>query len=139
MAVRVLRHSRVEKPVDARLLIDTIEKNRDRTRAVGNMLLTMSGVMISTCIGVSLFIVQRRSFSRAVFILVGSAAALFLLSGCLSILSSFLRTTHSITTEEKFISDLLQLQHSEARRLRWSFSVLASGIVLLVCGLLLIF
>jgi len=137
MPVTILHQSRTDQMVDSKRLIEIIEKNRDRTRTTGNMLLTLSGIMISTSVAVVLFLIQFKGVRLLCVGFVFCASLMFLLAACLGIFSCFLKTAHVITTEEKFVSDLVALLNSELRLLRVSFVVLVLGILAMLTGILI--
>jgi len=134
MTVRIIREESQEESVALDLVINTLEKNRDRIRTIGGMLLTISGLLISTCLGFLLFTVDRKLFDKTVAGCFLAAMVIFLTSSCLSILASFLRTNYSISTKGQFVTDLLSLYYSELGFSRWSFLLLVIGLSAMIIG-----
>lgn len=134
MAVRILRSESSDAPVKIDLLVTTIETGRDRIRAIGNMLLTVSGILISVCFGFLLFLADKKMTDLAVGVSFIVAVLIFLISSCLSILSSFLRTKYTISNEAQFATDLLALFYSELRICRFSFITLLLGLLAMIIG-----
>lgn len=138
MTVKILRHETRDESVDSQLLVDTIERNRDRLRTIANMALTVSGIMISACIAFVLFIVDKRIGGIFLPIAFSMAALLFFIATCVSTYSSLLRTKYTIFTKAQFVDDLLSLYYSELKYIRASFVPLFLGL-LTVTGSLIFF
>jgi len=135
MTIRVLSHKTQPKMVEPALIVDTVERNRDRNRTVGNMVLTMAGILISMTIVLIVFSADKKindiRLATAFFISVFA----YVLTGMIGIASCFLRTKRTITTEAQFISDLLSLFLTELRLLRLSCTFLALGMLGNLVGL----
>ena len=59
MTIKILREVSEEKPVDFALVIETLERNRERIRTIANMVLTLSGIMISACVALIMFTTEK--------------------------------------------------------------------------------
>ena len=123
--------------VTPQLVIDTIERNRERIRTVSNMILTMVGLLLSVSFAVVPFAYDKvRNASRQATIVIGIAYSLtvlaLLLSAYQSIFASLLRREYSITTVIKFIDDLMELYYTELLHLRVAFGLLVAAILFAV-------
>lgn len=134
MPVRIVRHESLSESVKTELIISTIETNRDRVRAIGNMLITISGVLIPACLAFLVFFVDKGFIDADVSIFLATAILLLLASSCLSIISSFLRQKYTITNEAQFVEDLLSLLNSEIRYSYIAFFLLLFGISAMIVG-----
>lgn len=138
MVIRILRHESRDEPVDIQLIVDTIERNRDRLRTIANMSLTVSGIMISACIAFVLFAVDKKTGGVFLPVAFSVGAVFFFIAACVGIYSSLLRRKYSISTKAQFVEDLLSLYYSELKLLRACFISLLLGL-LSVTGSLVLF
>lgn len=137
MAIKIVNYESQDKPVEKQLIIDTVERNRDRIRTVANMALTVSGIMISTSVAVIIFSVDKQVGGNALPVAFGFAALFFFFAACVSIYSSLLRTKYTISSETKFVTDLIRLYYSELRLLRLCFLPLALGFFMIIGSIIL--
>ena len=129
------RHGQPDDTVDDELVIDTIERNRERVRTVGNMSLTVSGIMVSSSVAFVLFIAEKQG-PRTLVILFTVATALFFAAASLSLVSAMLRTRVVISTRTQFVADLMRQYNSELSLLRWSFLPLFLGFMCIIIGVM---
>jgi len=138
VAIRIIKEVSEDSHVEFDTIIQIIETNRDRVRTIGNMILTVSGIVLSATFGILLFIFDKGGLGRMkvtiLVVLFGGAVLTNLLSVYLSIASSFLRTTYSLTTKVNLVTDLMALLNSELRLVRLSFLFLIAGLLLITTG-----
>lgn len=135
MAVRITDHGfSKQEQVDADLVLQTVEKNRDRVRTTAGMLLTLSGILISFLSAVVLFLVDKEPDERSTIAVLASAAGAFVTVAVLAISATFLRTKYSVSDKAKFVTDLLRLYNRELLLLRFASTVSILGLLLLVLG-----
>ncbi len=127
MPIKILRHGSSEEAVGMELMIDTIEKNRDRIREVANMSLTVSGIMVSASIAIVLFCADKHIGGKYLSLSLCVASVFFFTSACLSLYSSLLRKKYAISSKAQFVEDLLSLYYSELRFMRASLVPLFLG------------
>jgi hypothetical protein len=132
MPIKILREESYSQPVKVDLLISTIETNRDRVRTIGNMLITASGILIPACLSFIIFFVDKGYSDTKVLILLAIAILLFLISSCLSIISSFLRKSYTILDEVQFIEDLIENLNKEIKISLIAFLFLIVGMIIMV-------
>jgi hypothetical protein len=139
MTIRIIKEKHDEEAVDFHSIVQIIETNRDRVRATGNMILTVSGIILSAIFAFLLFLFNKGGqgqMERILLILFfGGAICINLVSIYFAITSSFLITKYPITTRINMINDLLLLFHSELRLVRISFICLILGLLLLAIGI----
>jgi hypothetical protein len=135
--VRIVRHESHTEPVKTEILISTIETNRDRIRTLGNMLISMSAILIPACLAFLLFLADKNLIGVKVAIFLVAAILSLLISSCLSILSSYFRSKFAIRDEVHFVEDLLKLLNSELRMSYFSFAFLLLGMVSMILGVLI--
>jgi len=136
MPIEVIRHISNDSPVDDNLLIETLERNRERIRTIANMSLTVSGIMISSSIAFVLFAEEKGIGGPLLSAVFGLAMVLFFIAASLSLISSTLRRSYVISTRSQFIVDLLSLYYSELRFLRVSFVPLFIGFLTITAGMI---
>jgi Na+/melibiose symporter-like transporter len=137
MPVTITRHEfSPGEEVSFDLLVNTVEKNRDRIRTTSGMLLTLAGILTSFCAGLVLFLVDKVHAGRATVLLFGLAIVVFVVSAIVAIVASFLNTKHAIVDKTQFLTDLLHLYNAELRLLRIASVTLIFGLLLLSGGAL---
>ncbi len=130
MPIRIVRQQLDEdEPVKMDLVISTIETNRERIRAIGNMMITTSGILIPTTLAFLLYFVDKGLVDLTVIIALIAGVVLFLASIFTSILSSMLRRKVYISSMMSFIDSLNRLYNSELKVSYASFALLMLGIV----------
>ena len=135
MAVEITNHEfSAGDQVEIDLILQTVEKNRDRVRTTASMLLTLSGTLISFSTAFLLFVTDKARNEHSTIAVFASAVAAFVATAVLAISATFLRTPYSISDKTKFVTDLLQLYHRELRLLRIASLVSIIGLMLLVAG-----
>lgn len=139
MAVTILRHFSQDALVDSQLLIDTIERNRDRLREIANMVLTVSGIMVSACTAFLVFAADKGVGGWWLGALFCAASLLFFVAACLGLSSAMLRTKYAITSRARFVDDLLALYYSELHRVRASLIPVFVGFLAVTIGTMLLF
>ena len=138
MPIRFLAEHSEERPVSLDLLVQTIERNRDRLRTTGTMFLTLSGLLLSTCLAVTLYLLEKQRGGKIALLVTGLASLCLLASACLSISATFLRSRYAITSEAQFATDLLRLFNAELRLARLAFSSLLAGLCVLTLGIVIL-
>ncbi len=138
MAIRILKYKSRDESVSTDLIIDTVERNRDRIRTIANMSLTLSGIMISASTAFVLFAVEKKIGGIVLPLALAAAGACFFLSATISVYSSLLRTKYGISSEAQFVEDLLSLYYSELRLLRVCFFPLILGFAAIITSLVLL-
>lgn len=135
MPVQITNHDfSTQEPVETELVLQTVEKNRDRVRTTASMLLTLSGMLISFSAAFVLFVTDKAPNEQSTIALFASAVAAFVAAAVLAISATFLRTKYSISDMGKFVTDLLRLYNTELRLLRFASIVSIIGLLLLVAG-----
>jgi hypothetical protein len=129
MAVRLVRKQFDPSLVSQDTLVSTVEKNRDRIRTFGGMLLTLCGMLISASMAFILFLVDKKLGSHKTIVLFGAATLCFVVTALLTVLSSILRTNYAISTREQFLTDLLNVYTSELLFMRCALIALISGLL----------
>jgi len=118
---------------DVRLIIETLERNRDRIRTLVNMIISTAGFLFSANLAFILLVIDKLvTVSQFAIILFFLALLLLLTTLVTSILASFLKQKYTITSDLKFVDDLLSIYYRELRLMRLSF-------VFLICGLSILF
>lgn len=131
MAIKIIKDSTKQVNVSNDLIIRTIETNRDRVRTSANMILSLSGIVLSASMAFLLFIIEKKVADWLTILSFGFASLCFLVAAYNSIHSSFLRKTFTISEEAQFITDLLYLLNQEISLLkRATFSILTGMLVL---------
>ena len=135
MPVKILRHDFAQlPPVELDLIVETIEKNRDRIRTSCGMLLTFAGILISFGTASLLFVAGRLKLERSILVFFAGALIGFVLVAVLAIASSFLRTRYAVSDKPQFVTDLLRLYDSELQLLRLSAGTMIVSLLLLTVG-----
>ncbi|KAF0145432.1 MAG: hypothetical protein FD156_1002 [Nitrospirae bacterium] len=138
MSIRVIKEQHKDEKVEFDTIIQIIEKNRDRVRTTGNMILTISGITLSATLGLLLFLSDKGGITQrsmmTLGILFGSAISINLISIFFSITSSFLKEKYALTTKLKALTDLLKLFYSELRLVRISFILLIIDLLVITIG-----
>ena len=135
MPVTVLNHHfEHADQVTANRIMDTIEKNRDRVRITANMLVTLSGILISFCSAFVLFLTKEKLLGVLPILIFVLAAGTFLSSAILGISSTYLRVAYAVLDEPQFINDLLHRYNAEMRLLRLATATMIVGLVSVVAG-----
>ena len=130
--IRVVWEKHDEALITFDVIRDTLEKSRDRIRDLANMVLTASGLLLSSCFVFIVLLIEKfpaHSFGgwlKASFVL---SSVLFLLSAIFSILSALLRPQYTIVTELKFVDDLLKLYRRELSLFTFAFVSLLAGLI----------
>jgi hypothetical protein len=132
MPITVLnQHFEPPERVTPSRLMDTIERNRDRIRVTANMIITLSGILISFTTTSVFFIARENAAHLSVFLFLAGAGA-FLVSAILGISSTYLHFRYAVLDETQFVMDLMHRYHSEIRLLRLATGVLILGLLLLI-------
>jgi hypothetical protein len=140
MPVNILNHHfNSANAVEIRLIIDTLERNRDRTRVTANMIVTLSGILISLSSALLLYLVHEKAMAPSVLLSFIFAIFGLFIASLLGIASTFLRTDYAVSDEPQFLTDLLRLYNSELRLLRSATVALTFGLLLLVAGTCIFF
>jgi len=138
MPIRVVKEVHEDEDVDFHTIIQIIETNRDRVRTIGNMILTVCGIILSATFAFLLFLFDKGTIDlkeRVMMVLpFGGAIFTNLLSIYFGIASSFLKTRYAVSTKINMITDLLTLFYSELRLVRISFIFLILGLLLITVG-----
>lgn len=135
MAVRITQQQFSPRAqVDLELVLATVEKNRDRIRTTGGMLMTFSGILTSSSIALTLFLVEKMGAGRMSVALFSASVFGFLSCAVLAIVSSFLRGVYPISDRTQFVSDVLHLYNSELRLLRLCSLMAIVGLLFLAAG-----
>lgn len=138
MPIRIVKEASRDEPVGFETLITIIETNRDRVRTMGNMILTVAGIILSATFAILLFIFDKGGMSHTFLIvavvLFGGSILLNLISIYFSIASSLLKTRYSITTKINVITDLMDLFHTELQLVRLSFIFVLLALVFITFG-----
>jgi|SRR5208337_94342 len=129
MAVRIVNKQFDSSLVSQDTLVSTVEKNRDRIRTFGGMLLTLCGVLISASTAFTLFLVDKKLGSHKTILFFGAAALCFVVTALLTVLSSFLRTNYAVSSQEQFLTDLLTVYTSELLFMRCALIALIFGLL----------
>jgi hypothetical protein len=136
MTIRILRDVSNDPLVSRELLAQTIETNRDRVRTSADMLLTLSGIVLSASFGFLLYVMEKRVANPATLASLLAAILCFLMASYFAIETSFLRGPHAISSESQFVADLLAVFNRELGHLRagtrWAFlglSALTVGVL----------
>lgn len=129
--IRILWEKHEENLVSFDTIRDSIEKSRDRLRVLANMVLTASGLLLSSCFVFIVLLLDKFSGTQVVLLRISFtvSALLFLFSAVFSIISSLLRPRYTIVTELKFVDDLLKLFEREVRLFTIAFVLLLLGLV----------
>lgn len=121
--------------VDQKIVIDTIEKNRDRVRTVIGIILSSTGFLFSANVASLLFNVDKlRNTEPFVRILYLASLTTLLLTVLFCVSAAFLRTTYSITTRVKFINDLLTNYYRELRMVKVASFLLSVALFIFLCA-----
>lgn len=137
MAIKIITDSTKKVLVSNDLIIRTIETNRDRVRTSANMILSLSGIVLSASIAFLLFIIEKKIADWMTIFCFGFASLCFLIAAYNSIYSSFLRKTFTITDETQFINDLLYLLNQELKYLKIATFSILTGMVVLSSGVII--
>lgn len=135
MAIRILRHESRDKAVEFALIVDTLERNRERIRTIANMVLTLSGIMISACVALIVFAADKDLATPVLKWSLALASVSFLPASWFSLLASFLRTKYTISGEAQFVTDMLALYYSELRFLRVAIIFLLLRLLITTMGI----
>jgi hypothetical protein len=136
MAVEIIKEGfEATAIVEQKLVIDTIEKSRDRIRVTANMIVAFSGVLISFSSALVLFVTKDDPAQRASIILFVCAVVAFLSAATMGIASTYLRSESSISNHANFIFDLTRLYRAELRLLRGATASMIFGLVFIVTAL----
>jgi hypothetical protein len=128
MAVRIVNGEFDSSPVPFETVISTVEKNRDRVRSIGAMVLTLCGILISAANGLILFMADKRLGSHRLTLTLGGSVICFMGASVLAVLSSFLRRTVPVSSQAQFVVDMLAIYLSELTLLRWTLAFLLLGL-----------
>jgi hypothetical protein len=139
VAIRILHQSTQDEEVDTALLVETLERNRDRIRTVANMSLTVSGIMVSACVALLLFCADKNVGLSTLPVAFCMACVLFFVAACLSLYSAMLRTQYVVSSKAQFVEDLLTVFYSELRLLRASLIPLFLGLLTITAGTIVFF
>ena len=137
MPVKITGHQTQDQLVTDDVLINTIERNRDRVRTTASMVLTVSGIMISASVAFVLFTNDKKignALLSASFIV---TATLFVVAAAASLFSTLLRTKVSMTSQSQFVLDLLGQYNRELRLLRIAIVPLLLGFLFMVIAVVL--
>lgn len=138
MPIRVVKETSQDETVGFETLVTIIETNRDRVRTMGNMILTVSGIILSATFAILLFIFDKGGMSQTFLViavvLFGGSILLNLVSIYFSIASSLLKTRYSITTKVNVVTDLMALFHSELQLVRVSFIFVLIALLFITFG-----
>jgi hypothetical protein len=137
MAIKILRQETHDVAVPDRLLIDTVERNRDRIRTNANMTLTISGVLISACLALLIFAADKNIGGLYLRVSFCIACLFFFSSTCLSVYSCTLRMRFSISGQAQFTQDLLTIYYRELSLLRASYIPLTLGFLTLTASMII--
>ncbi|MBR1219832.1 hypothetical protein JQ557_17625 [Bradyrhizobium sp. U87765 SZCCT0131] len=130
----VNQHFEPPERITAARIMDTIEKNRDRIRVTANMMVTLSGILISFCSTFVFFLTKEHIPGHLPVIAFTAGAIAFLFVATLGIASTYLRIDYPVLDEPRFIHDLLDRYHSEMRLLRISTAIMIAGLLCIVLG-----
>ena len=120
--------------VEPDVVLQTVEKNRDRVRTTAGMLLTLSGMLISFSTALLLFVTDKSPTEHRTIAAFASAVAAFVVAAVLAISATFLRTKYPVSDKTNFITDLLRLYEAELQLLRLASIVSIIGLVFIVAG-----
>jgi len=120
MAITVTKDTTDDPMIEADLVMQTIEKNRDRLRTTSGMIMSLSGMSISASLAIVLFLLKEHAATTATVALIVLAAISLFVAAFFAIEASFFRNDYAITTRSQFLSDLLRLLHREMRLVRWA-------------------
>lgn len=125
------------EPVTIEATLEVLENNRTRIRDLGNMVLTVCGILLSASFVVLFFVLQNRSSNVliAVPVILFAATASLILSTLFSVLSSMLPSPTAVRTKFELIDVLARIYHREHRRVILAVIFLILGIVLFVAAL----
>lgn len=123
-----------QEPVEPGIILETVEKNRDRLRTTAGMLLTLSGILISFSAAFLIFVSDKAPNEHRTIGIFAVAVVAFITSSVIAISATFLRTKYAISYQSKFLSDLLALYSTELRLLRVASVVTIVGLILVASG-----
>ena len=141
MAVRIVKRELKDQNVEFSIILQIIERNRDRVRATGNMVLTVSGIIVSATVGITLFTLNQnlpdlaKVIVRVVFPI---AIILSVTSIYFGVAASLLRVSYSVTTQLAILSSLMRLFESELRKVTLAFRLLMLSLATIVLGIIAI-
>jgi hypothetical protein len=132
MAVKIVKSEFDSSPVPFETILDTVEKNRDRVRSIGAMVLTLCGILISASNALILFMTDKRLGSHRLRLALGTSVLCFGASAVLAVISCFLRREFPITNRSKFLLDMLAIYRSELFLLRLTLLFLVGGLFVMM-------
>lgn len=135
MAIRIIGQQTNVKAVDANLLVNTIEKNRDRVRTLANMVLSSSSVLISASLAFLLYLGNNKILDRTSAITIIVCLAVLLSASVSSIGAGLMRTKYVISDQGQFVESLLKLLSSELKVTYAAIGLLLCGAVTLVSAI----
>lgn len=139
MAIRIIKKFGHGENIDFVTTLHVIERNRDRVRTTGNMLLTVSGIIMSATVGVTLFMLKQdlmlleRMLVLTMFPLATVCGASSIYFG---VAASLLRAPFAVTTELEMLSAMMRLFDAELRKVTLAFRLLTLSLAAIVVGML---
>jgi len=117
-------------------MFQIIENNRSRIRTLGNMVLTVGGLLLSTLFVLLFFVLQDKSTTilPSLPVLLLCSIALLIISISLSVYSAFLRSPSAIYTKIQLVDSLLSILHRENRRVMIAFGFMVVAIIVFAFG-----
>jgi hypothetical protein len=129
-----------EESVTVDELVDLLENNRSRVRALVNSIITVCGLILSASFVVLFFILKESSnlISSIVPIILFSVVISLLISMISGLISIYVPSPTAISTKIKLIDTLVGTYRTEQRRAAVSVTFLLIGIVLFFLSLVIL-